>query len=160
MITVVPCVKEDFEDYYAIRCGKSDIFWMGYDAPPARDVMERVFMSRLGGNRLEQPGDKRIHMIKADGRNVGFIQFTLSEEGLEFGYSVLDGERGKGYGSAGMKLAVDMARQISDRCFAHIRDDNFASQKAMTRAGLRPTDEVEMKPYPVSGIVGYRKYVL
>lgn len=159
-IYLEPCKAEDFESYYAIRCGESDIFWMGYDGPPARQIMKNVFMSRLGENRFEQPGDKRIYMIKVDGRNVGFIQFSLSDEGLEFGYSVLDEERGNGYGSAGIKIAVEMARTYSNHCFAHIRDDNIASQKAMMKAGLKPTEDVEMKYFPQSGVIGYRKYVL
>lgn len=159
-VTVEPCIESDFDDYYAIRCGESDIFWMGYDGPPEREMMKKVFLSRLGGNCLEKPGDKRIYMIKADDRNVGFIQFSLSDEGLEFGYSVLDQERGKGYGSSGMTCAVRMAKQFSDYCFAHIRDDNIASQKAMMEAGLKPTDEYEMRPFPKTGMVAYRKYVL
>ena len=160
MVDLVPCSLSDFEDYYAIRCGESDIFWMGYEGAPERETMFKVFTSRLGDNRLELPGDKRIYMIKADGRNVGFIQFTLSEEGLEFGYSVLDEERGKGYGSAGMVKAVALARRYSNCCFAHIRDDNIASQKAMKKAGLKPTEEYEMKNYPKTGMVAYRKYIL
>lgn len=159
-VTLSPAEPQDFEDYYAIRCGKSDMFWMGYEKPPVRDTMEQLFMCRLGTSRLERPGDKRIYMIQADGKNVGFIQFSLSGEGLEFGYSVLDGERGKGYGSAGMKQAVVLARKYETRCFAHIRDDNIASITAMTRAGLRPTDDVIMKHYPQTGAVSYRKYVL
>lgn len=159
-ITLSPAEPRDFEDYYAIRCGKSDMFWMGYEKPPVRDAMERLFMGRLGTSRLEQPGDKRIYMIQADEKNVGFIQFSLGEEGLEFGYSVLDGQRGKGYGSAGMKQAVVLAKEYETCCFAHIRDDNIASITAMTRAGLKPTDDAVMKYFPQSGLVGYRKYIL
>lgn len=160
MITLEPCREADFEDYYAIRCGESDIFWMGYDGPPSREVMKDVFMSRLGGGRLALPGDKRINMIKADGRNVGFIQYTITDEGLEFGYSVLDGERGRGYGSAAMQIAVREARKYCETCVAHIRDDNIASQRAMMKAGLVPTDDVELKLFPRTGYVGYRKYIL
>ena len=159
-VVLSPCAEEDFEDYYAVRCGESDIFWMGYEGPPDREAMRSVFMDRLGNNRLERPGDKRIHMIRTDGRNVGFIQFSLSAEGLEFGYSVLDGERGKGYGSAGMRIAAVLARQYCDHCFAHIRDDNFASRKAMTRAGLKATDDHVTKYFRGTGEVGYRKYIL
>ena len=160
MVELAACCAEDFEDYYAVRCGESDIFWMGYEGPPARETMHRVFMSRLGTNSFENPGDKRIYMIRADGRNVGFIQFSLSEEGLEFGYSVLDQERGKGYGSAGMKLAVALARHYHENCFAHIRDDNIASQKAMMKAGLVPTEDAELKFFPAGGPGPYRKYIL
>lgn len=159
-IQLKPATTNDFEDYFSIRCGESDIFWMGYDGPPARVPMRAVFMNRLGDSPLERPGDKRIYMINADGRNVGFIQMTLNDDGLEFGYSVLDQERGRGYGSAGIKQAVKIAYQYSSHCIAHIRDDNIAPQKAMMHAGLIPTEEVEMKFFPKTGMVGYRKYVL
>ena len=160
IVELVPCSLSDFEDYYEIRCGESDIYWMGYNGPPDKEAMRKVFMTRLGGNRFETPGDKRIHMIKVDGKNVGFVQFSLSDEGLEFGYSVLDQKRGHGFGSAGMKLAVEQARMYGYKCFAHIRDDNIASQKAMMKAGLKPTSKYEMKPFPGSGIIAYREYVL
>ena len=159
-IELVPARPEDFEDYYAVKCGASEIFWMGYDGIPAREKMYEVFMSRLGSVRFSQPSDKRINMIRVDGRNVGMIQFTLSEEGLEFGISIREDEQGKGYGTEGMKQAVRMAGQYADQLFAHIRDDNYPSQKALTRAGLQPTDDVRMMDFPQTGKVGYRKYVL
>ena len=59
-----------------------------------------------------------------------------------------------------MKQAVVLAKEYENRCFAHIRDDNTASITAMTRAGLKPTDDVVMKYYPQTGTVGYRKYIL
>ena len=159
-VTLVPATLNDFEDYYAIRCGVSDIFWMGYDGPPERELMKNIFMSRLGDSPLTSSGDKRIYMIKADAKNVGFVQFTINDEGLEFGYSVLDQERGKGYGTAGMKLAVAEALQYSSHCFAQIRDDNIASQLAMTHAGLKATNDYKLKLFPKSGMIKYRKYIL
>ena len=159
-IRLKPSALGDFDDYYAIRCGESDIYWMGFDGPPERMVMEKVFKERLGNNRFAQPGDKRIYMIQVDERNVGFIQFSLSNEGLEFGYSVLDQERGKGYGSAGIKQAVDIAKLCCDHCFAQIRDDNIASQKAMGRAGFKRTDSFIVKDFPHAKNVKYRKYIL
>lgn len=159
-IQLKPAEPQDFEDYYEVKCGASEIFWMGYDGIPAREKMEQVFMSRLGSIPFGKPGDKRINMIQVDGRNVGMIQFSLSDEGLEFGISIKETEQGKGYGSIGMRQAMSMAKQYSKHCFAHIRDDNIASQKALTQAGLKPTDEVEMKHFPQTGMVAYRKYIL
>lgn len=157
-IVLVPAVPDDYEDFFAIRCGESDVFWNGYEGPPEKNMMRDIFMARLGDHALEQNGDKRIYMIKADGRNVGYIGMTYSDEGIEFGYSVLDPERGKGYGSEGMKQAVKLAKQYSDHCFAHIRDDNIASQKAMAKAGLFPTEDVAPRYFLNTGWVGFRKY--
>lgn len=99
-------------------------------------------------------------MIKDDGRNVGFIQLTCSDEGTEFGISIRDEERGKGYGTAGMKLAVAIARKHCQRCFARIRDDNYASQYALMKAGFKRTDQYEMREYPQAGLFAYRRYEL
>ena len=157
-IVLKPAEPKDFEDYYEVKCGESEIFWMGYDGVPSRDLMYQVFMSRLGSLRFEKPGDKRINMIQVNGLNVGMIQFTLSEEGLEFGISLKESEQGKGYGTIGMKQAVDVAKQYSNYCFAHIRDDNLASQHALMKAGLKPTNCFEIKFFPQTGTVKYRKY--
>lgn len=157
-IDLMPCIREDFEDYFEIKCGDSEIFWMGYDGKPDRDMMMHIFETRLGDNRLSLSGDKRIYMIKVNGINVGFIQFSLAEDGLEFGYSVMEKYQGKGYGTAGMKLAVEKAKEFSAHVYAHIRDDNIASIKAMTRAGLKATDDVKMEHFPQTGDVLYRLY--
>ena len=159
-IELVGAMPEDFEDYFAIKDTDSDVFWIGFEGRPNRDKLYACFMERTADRDFGNPGDKRIYMIRADGRNVGMIQFTLSEEGLEFGIGVMEREQGKGYGSAGMKLAVKEAVRYSDRCFAHIRDDNFASQHALMSAGLERTDEAEIKMFPQSGPVMYRLYIL
>lgn len=159
-ILLKPSENRDFEDYYAIRCGDSDVFWMGYEKRPEREIMHQVFEERLGNSRLEQIGDKRIYMITANGKNVGFIQFSVIDEGIEFGCSVLDKERGKGYGFAGIKQAVILAKNIARCCIAHIRDDNIASQKVFIGAGFTRTSEVEMKHFFGAGVKGYRKYEL
>lgn len=157
-VKLVPCKEEDFDDYFRVKCGESEIFWMGYAGKPKRELMRNCFMSRLGDHNLLDPGDKRIYMIKVDDKNVGMIQFTLSDEGLEFGISIDKEEQGKGYGSAGMKLAVIEAGKYSEHCFAHIRDDNYASQKALMRAGLKRTDKFKMVDFPQTGEVAYRLY--
>lgn len=158
IVRLKPAEEKDFEDYYEVKCGQSEILWMGYDGIPARDMMERVFHSRLGSCRFERPGDKRIFMIQADGKNVGMIQFSLSEEGLEFGLSVKESEQRKGYASVGMQQAVEIARAYSDHLFVHIRDDNTGSIRACMSAGLKPTDDVELKEFHKAGLVPYRKY--
>ena len=158
LVRLKPAEENDFDDYYDVKCGKSEIFWMGYEGIPARDTMQKVFYSRLGSSRFKQSGDKRIYMIQVDGKNVGMIQLSLSEEGLEFGYSIKESEQRKGYASAAMRQAVEIAKEYSNSLFAHIRDDNIGSIKVCMSAGLKSTDDVEMKMFPQTGMIGYRRY--
>ncbi len=158
MIKLAVAKKEDFEDYYKIRCGESDIFWMGFDGPPERDVMEKVFDARSEGASFEKNSDKRIYMVKAKDKNVGFVQFSLTEEGIELGYSILDEEQGKGYGSAALSEAVKLASGIRSWVIAEIRDDNEASKRVIEKAGLKPTEEGSFEFFKGTGEVFFRKW--
>ena len=158
MIRLTIAKKEDFEDYYKIRCGESDIFWMGFDGPPEREVMKKVFDSRSAGAPFENNGDKRIYMVKVENNNVGFVQFSLTEEGIELGYSILDEERGKGYGSDALSEAVKLAGEIRNCVIAEIRDDNEASKRVIGKAGLKPTEEGSYKYFKGTGDVFFRRW--
>lgn len=155
--------EEDFEDYYKIKCGDSDIYWMGFEGKPDRETLYRCFMSRLGDSPLEKEGDKRIYMIKslADGevKNVGVIQFTIDPVGLEFGISVGEEHQGKGYGPKGVALAVELAKQYGRTVYARIRDDNYPSQQCFLKNGFVRTEEYEMVNYPRAGEEKFRKYL-
>ena len=160
MVSLTQAKKEDFEDYYRIRCGKSDIFWMGFASAPDETVMKKVFEERTEDAPFEKDGDKRIYMINADGKNIGFVQFSLAEEGIELGYSILEEECGKGYGSKALVEAVKLSGEFRNRVIAHIRDDNEASKKVIERAGLKPTEEGSIGHYEGTGDVFFRKWEL
>lgn len=160
MIKLLPAKRKDFEDYYKIRCGESDIFWMGFDGPPKREIIEKVFSERLGASTLEKVGDKRIYMIKVADENVGFVQFSKIDEGLELGYSILDECRGKGYGSEALCEAVCLAKTMSNCLVAYIRDDNEASKRVIEKAGLKPTDEANLEFFKGTGEVLHRRWEL
>ena len=52
------------------------------------------------------------------------------------GYSVSKEHRGKGYGTAGLKLALRIARDIiEEEVYLRVRKDNIASQKLMLSNG-------------------------
>ena len=106
MVTIEDAKRTDFDDYYKIRCGKSDIYWMGYEAPPQYESLKKVFNSRIVESSFSNIGDKRIYMIKYTKRKmiVGFIQLSLTLDGVEIGYSVM--EQYQGNLRRGGKLAV------------------------------------------------------
>ena len=157
-VTLIGSKIEDFEDYYNLKCGRSEIYWIGFAGKPDKEKLRACFRKRLGDNDFGNTDDKRVYMIKVAGRNVGTVLLTLDEEGVEFAISILEEEQGKGYGTEAIRLAIPIAKQYSNVCHTEIRDDNYASQKALTRAGFRRTDEFYMKEFPGAGLVGYRKY--
>lgn len=61
------------------------------------------------------------------------------------GYSIRKDERGKGYGTAGLKLTLEIARDIvpEDEIYLRVNKDNIASQKVMLKNGARITGEDE-----------------
>ena len=61
------------------------------------------------------------------------------------GYSVSKKYRGKGYGTAGLKLTIDVAKEIvpEDEIFLRVYKDNIASQKVMLNNGAYKAGEDE-----------------
>ncbi len=61
------------------------------------------------------------------------------------GYSIRKDFRGKGYGTAGLKLTADMARTIipEDEIYLRVNKDNIASQKVMLNNGAHISGEDE-----------------
>ncbi|MBR6705075.1 MAG: GNAT family N-acetyltransferase [Clostridia bacterium] len=59
------------------------------------------------------------------------------------GYSIRKNERGKGYGTAGLRLTLEIARSIipEEEVYLRVNKDNIASQKVMLKNGARITGE-------------------
>ena len=61
------------------------------------------------------------------------------------GYSIKRDERGKGYGTVGLKLTVSEAKKIipEDEIYLRVNKDNIASQKVMQNNGAYRAGEDE-----------------
>jgi predicted acetyltransferase len=61
------------------------------------------------------------------------------------GYSIRKEERGKGYGTAGLKLTIQIAKEIipEDEIYLRVNKDNIASRKVMLNNGARTAGEDE-----------------
>ena len=59
------------------------------------------------------------------------------------GYSIRKDERGKGYGTAGLKLAIEIAKDIisEEEIYLRVNKDNIASQKVMLNNQARLVGE-------------------
>ena len=86
-----------------------------------------------------------------DGRLVGEFRIrhhlteALRNGAGHIGYSIGKPYRGKGYGTAGLKLTLDIARTIVPEyeIYLRVNKDNIASQKCMTANGAYRAGEDE-----------------
>jgi predicted acetyltransferase len=78
-----------------------------------------------------------------EGRLVGefrirhYLTDALREGAGHIGYSILKECRGKGYGTEGLRLTVQIAKEIvpEDEIYLRVNKDNIASQKVMINNG-------------------------
>ena len=70
---------------------------------------------------------------------------ALREGAGHIGYSIRKDKRGQGYGTAGLKLTVDIAKSIipEEEIYLRVNKDNTASQKVMLNNGAYIADEDE-----------------
>jgi len=86
------------------------------------------------GGRLVGEFRIRHHLTEALKNGAGHI-----------GYSILKDVRGKGYGTAGLKLTLEKARKIvsENEIYLRVNKDNIASQKVMLNNGAYFSGEDE-----------------
>ena len=153
----------DFDFYFELKCGDSDIYWQGFTSKPDREGLKRCFESRIGDIDTVEVGSKIIYMIRVreeDGKdiNAGYIQFTLEEDQIELGISIIETMQGKGIGKAAAKLARDIACTRCNAIYVRIREDNIASWTCFKNAGFIKSDVCEMIDYPGVGSVPFRRW--
>ena len=86
-----------------------------------------------------------------EGRLVGEFRIrhhltdALREGAGHIGYSILKECRGKGYGTEGLRLTVQIAKEIvpEDEIYLRVNKDNIASQKVMINNGAYRAGEDE-----------------
>ena len=74
-----------------------------------------------------------------------YLTEALRNGAGHIGYSVRKDARGKGYGTAGLRLTIEIARKIvpEDEIYLRVNKDNIASQKVMLNNGAYVAGEDE-----------------
>lgn len=72
-----------------------------------------------------------------------YLTEALRSGAGHIGYSIRRGFRGKGYGTAGLKLVLQKAEELvrEDEFYLRVNKDNFASQRVMLNNGAYRTGE-------------------
>ena len=83
--------------------------------------------------------DGQYFMVeKKNTTKIGYIAHFKSKDCIAIGYLLVPGERGKGYGSEAVQMAVDYIFLHKDavRIQAETHVDNIASQRVLQKAGF------------------------
>ena len=74
-----------------------------------------------------------------------YLTKALRNGAGHIGYSIRENARGKGYGTAGLKLAIEIAKEIvpEKEIYLRVYKDNLASQKVMLNNGAYLSGEDE-----------------
>ena len=91
--------------------------------------------------QLEKLGPEKAWflILKKDGSKIGFLGMRTGPFGWQIGYVLVPSERGKGYCTEAVQLAVDylfMSKEIV-RVQAGTFTDNMASQKVLEKSGFQ-----------------------
>ena len=95
---------------------------------------EKWFSRKLGSR------DTQIFiLVDAFCHRVGYVRFSIEEDEAEISVSVDEAQRGKGYGSAGIRQGSDrlISSGLVKRIIAHIKPENLASLNSFRSAGYR-----------------------
>jgi ribosomal-protein-alanine N-acetyltransferase len=91
--------------------------------------------------RYEKLGSEKAWflILKKDGSRIGFFGMSAFRSCWEIGYVVIPSERGKGYCTEAVQLAVDYLFMSKDivRIQAGTFPENVASQKVLEKAGFQ-----------------------
>lgn len=161
-ITIHEAVEKDFEDYYKIRCEKADVYWMGFDNFPEYESLKKCFMNRIKGTSFQSNGDKRIYMITCleeyEKKTVGFVQLSITKDGVEIGYSVIEKYQGQKIGTIALSLSVEIGLRISDKIYVEIWENNIASQTIAKKNGFVGNRSTLVSDRTIGGENRYRVY--
>ena len=158
---IVETTKQDYEEYYRIRCSPADIFWNGYEQKPDYDAFREIFMERICTAPFLEAESRRIYLVQnEEGINIGFTQLILHDDCIEIGYSIVEDYQGKGHATEALRQMLTIARKIRKRVIVRIRDDNKASQRVAIKNGFVKTEKFVIKDYPKTGTVKLRTYEL
>ena len=148
MITYRLAEKEDFEEFYRIKCDRLNIEYSGFTECPNRDHLSKWFSEQLHSHY------RKIYLVLDSQIVCAFFYLDkINDITYEFSASgVLSQYRGKGIGAYTVEASLDIAASLgATSCISLISEENIASYKRFMNAGFVRTDEYEMRNLPLLG---------
>ena len=102
--------------------------------------LEQTTKAEMEKSYDNAPSEKRKFFIeKKDGTKIGVVNTFPAAELLEIGFTLISGERGKGYGTEAVTILVDYLFLSRDlvRIQAYTDPRNMASQRVLDKVGFK-----------------------
>lgn len=120
-------------------CASYGVTWEEYQATHIQGLLDMAAGINLRPGYVPQiccflfDGDKAVGLFKVRTR----LNDALREGAGHIGYGICQSERGKGYATAGLALAVAYAREriAEDEVYMSVNKDNLASLRVMLKNG-------------------------
>lgn len=149
----------DYDEYYAIRSERKNLFWTGYKKAPDYGKFKSWFEIRVNDPNRE------IYLMRINGLCVGSFNIDYYNMHAAIGYCVKEAFEGKGHATALINEAIkiiEIAKKIRIKIRtieAWIYHNNIASIKAVTKNGFRQSEIFEHRErFGQSEL--YYKYIL
>ena len=142
-LSLRPAGKGDCELLWQWRNEENTRKWSFDDAYIPYEEHKNWFLSKLNS------ADSLILIVSDETkRDIGQVRFDISLDGsAKVDISIIERERGKGYGSTALRLACQYAlgKQNLTRAVAYIKEENEASIRAFAGADFINRGSIEFK---------------
>jgi len=155
------CKKEDFENYYLLKCDKENIIWTGHKNKPNKDKLKLWFNKQL------KRTDRIIFLVKTkelfSNTALGYLYIDIMEEDsyekiVDVGYGVNSKYTKRGIGTNIIKFAIDYVTinfPFIDTITAWVAYNNNGSIKVFLRNKFIKTKEIKKEFFE-----GFNKEIL
>ncbi len=137
------CSKEDFEDFYILRCDKENIYWTGHNKEPNKDNLYGWYMEQL------KRDDRIMFIVKADELDepAGYLYLDIIENEAGIGYGVNSVYKNNGFGTKIISYSKEYVLEVLlkdkkiNKVFGWIFEENYPSIKCFLKNGFVKTNE-------------------
>ena len=150
-LTLHPATVDDFAQFFRLRCDVENIFWSGFDSPPAW-----IDLAEWYNRQLAPDSGKTIYVAEVAGRIVGYAYANWRDDTVETALAVDQAETGKGWGREILRqlCSILSGAAVSSPIEAWIFPQNVASTKAHEAAGYRFNKERGTRTVPMAIAMG------
>lgn len=144
MLKLKEAAGDDFEFYYRLKCEQTAVYWSGFETKPNYENLQNFWLKIVE----KKFANRRIFILYSDSLPQGYVQLMEDEEGIEFSMGIIEAARGKKYGNAIIRLAVQMCN-TKKPLFCYIREDNLASIRSFENNGFKCTEKFHQQNFPL-----------
>jgi len=142
------CKKEDFANYYLLKCDKENIIWTGHKNKPNKNKIKLWFNKQL------KRTDRIIFLVKAkeySNEALGYLYLDIIEQDsyekiVDVGYGVNSKYTKRGIGTNVIKFSIDYVTNnlpFIDTITAWVACNNIGSIKVFLKNKFRKTKEIK-----------------